>query len=193
MLSFFINNINRIILVIYFNAVNNFFVLPFETIYVKDQSIDNNTYYNILFQNELYVNLSIGNPPQNTKSLLKMEISGFEIYQGAFNYNLSSTSEKGIWDLNVNRLWHFMSYPIKDYFYFISFNSYDNFINCYIKDNKLNYELLNIAKTNKISFLVMYNPPEYSNKNYYYYDIIGLKFNEQYYLDPISTPQFIFF
>ena len=129
MLSFFINNINRIILVIYFNAVNNFFVLPFETIYVKDQSIDNNTYYNILFQNELYTNLSIGNPPQNTKSLLKMEISGFEIYQGAFNYNLSTTSEKGIWDLNVNRLWHFMSYPIKDYFYFISFNSYNNFIN----------------------------------------------------------------
>ena len=97
-------------------------------------------------------------------------------------------AQKKGWDLNANRLWHFMSYPIKDYFYFISFNSYNNFINCTIKNNKLNYELVNIIKTNKISFLVMYNPPEYSNKNYYYYDIIGLRFNEQYYLDPIPNP-----
>ena len=56
------------------------------------------------------------------------------------------------------------------------------------KNNKLNYEQFNIIKTNKISFLVMYNPPEYSNKNYYYYGIIGLRFNEQYYLD---GPEFV--
>ena len=160
-------------------AINCFFVLPFETIYVKDNTIKTQDYYNILFQNELYCNLSIGNPIQNIKSLLKMDLSGFNIYQGAYNHNLSTTSKMGIWDLNLNRIWHSLSYPVKDNFYFNYFNSY-----AHLKNDSSYF----IKKTDKTSFIVMKNAPSYSNKNYYYYGIIGLRLNEHSHLD---GPEFL--
>lgn len=184
-------NTNKIfLLLILYELISNFYILPFETVYLKDQSNNKDDYHNILFQNELYTNLSIGTPPQTVPSLLKMDLNGFSLYQGAFNYNLSSTSQKGIWDLNVNYLWYYLAYPIKDYFYFNSFTSYDDF-NIYAKSlNKITdlTNLYNITKTSKISFLVMEKPPNYSNKKYYYYGIIGLRLNEKYYRD---APEFI--
>ena len=120
-----------------------------------------------------------------------MDLSGFSIYQGAFNVNLSLTAEKGIWDMNINRALRLLSYPVKDYFYFSSFNTYKDLEKYIISiKNKRDEEnkLLNITKTSKTSFIIMSNPPTYSNKNYYYFGIIGLRLNEQYYLD---GPEFI--
>ena len=121
-----------------------------------------------------------------------MELSGFSLYQGAYNHNLSSTSVKGIWDLNANYLWRFMAYPVKDYFYFTSFNSYNDlkkYLNSKNKNDKGGgTNLFNITKTSKTSFLVVPNPPSYSNTNFYYFGMIGLRLNEKYHLD---GPEFV--
>ena len=176
------------IIILLLKVINSFFVLPFETIYVKDNTIRIQDYYSILFQNELYCNLSIGNPIQNIKSLLKMDLSGFNIYQGAFNHNLSTTSKTGIWDLNLDRIWHSLSYPVKDYFYFYNFYSYAH-LSSYLKNEnmKQNNSFI-IKKTEKTSFIVMKNAPSYSNRNYYYFGIIGLRLNEHSRLD---GPEFV--
>ena len=158
------------VILLILKAINCFFVLPFETIYVKDNAIKYENYYSVLFQNELYCNLSIGSPIQNIKSLLKMDLSGFNIYQGAYNYNLSTTSQTGIWDLNLDRTWRSLSYPVKDHFYFYTNKSFI------------------IKKTEKTSFIIMKDAPSYSNKNYYFYGIIGLRLNEHSHFD---GPEFI--
>ena len=46
-----------------FKFINNFYVLPFDNILVKDETINNSDYHSNLTQNELYVNLSM--VPQN--------------------------------------------------------------------------------------------------------------------------------
>ena len=62
-------NTNKIfLLLILYELISNFYILPFETVYLKDQSNNKDDYYNILFQNELYTNLSIGTPPQTVPS-----------------------------------------------------------------------------------------------------------------------------
>ena len=187
----FQNYLFKIIIILWlFEVLNNFIVLPFETLFIKDQTINKSDYYSILFQNELYTNLSIGNPPQNVKSLFKMELSEFSLFEGAFNYNLSSTSEKGIWDINVNFLWHLVVYPVKDYFYFTSFNSYND-LEKYSNLKNINEKneettLFNIIKTNKTTFLIVPIPPYYSNINFYYFGRIGLRLYEKYYFDSLE-------
>ena len=42
-----------------FKLINCFYIIPFDTIYIKDESInETNNYLNDIMQNELYMNLS---------------------------------------------------------------------------------------------------------------------------------------
>ena len=106
--------------------ITSFYVLPFETIYVKDETINNtNDFITDLMQNELYVNLSMGTPKQDFKAIIKMDKYGFIIYEDAYNCNISSTYEIVDEDLTISWVWSYISYPSKDHFYLPSFNSYD--------------------------------------------------------------------
>ena len=168
----------------------HFFILPFNTIYIKDETIKVEDYYNKLFQNELYVNLSIGNPKQNIKTLLKMDSSGFILYEGAFNHNSSLSIEKGVWDTNVGWFWRQNSFPAKDIFYFSKINTYNEFYKYLSISEKEKNNDNNIIKTNKTSFIIVQKKTQssYSNKDFFYYGLIGLKLSENAYF---TIPEFI--
>ena len=174
----------EILLIQLFQFINNFYALPFETIYIKDETINGTDYHSNLIQNELYVNLSMGTPQQEFKSVLKMDKYGFIIYENALDYSFSSSIEN--YDEEINIGWGF-SYeytPLKDHFYLPYFNSYEDFNN-----NKA--KLNNISKTNKITFLRI-EPKNgtfyYFNKMFNEYGIIGLKFNSNPYF---NTPELV--
>ena len=159
---------NFILSIIYvlIKHIKNFYALPFDTVLTKDDSLKENIdLYEYLFENNLYTNLTIGSPPQIVKSLIKFESKGFYIYQGAFNYTLSSTSKKYHWKIDK---WFFnsISYMITDHFYFKSFNDYIN-----IQPN--------IIKTNETLLIVISKIKENINKNYFNYGILGLSYNEK--------------
>jgi len=159
---------NFILSIIYvlIKHIKNFYALPFDTVLTKDDSLKENIdLYEYLFENNLYTNLTIGSPPQIVKSLIKFESKGFYIYQGAFNYTLSSTSKKYHWKIDK---WFFnsISYMITDHFYFKSFNDYKN-----IQPN--------IIKTNETLLIVISKIKENINKNYFNYGILGLSYNEK--------------
>ena len=178
-----------IVLFFLFQFINCFYVLPFETININDEKIKNINYHSLLIQNELYVNLTIGSPKQDFKSLLKMEKYGFLIYEEALNYNLSTSYEKVEEDLKIGWLNNYISLPSKDNFYLPSFNSYKefyNFISIKQKDKKYN-----IIKTKKAVFLRIQHKPgesDYFNNKYYKYGIIGLKYNYKSYY---NSPEFV--
>ena len=149
---------NFILSIIYvlIKHIKNFYALPFDTVLTKDDSLKVNIdFYEYLFENNLYTNLTIGSPPQIVKSLIKFESKGFYIYQGAFNYTLSSTSKKYHWKIDK---WFFnsISYMITDHFYFKSFNDYKN-----IQPN--------IIKTNETLLILFLKIKENINKNYFNY------------------------
>ena len=166
------------ILLFLFKYINNFFVLPFDTIYINDKTIKEEDYHTLLFQNELYVNLSIGTPRQDIKAMLKMDKYGFLIYEDAFNPNLSTTYEKIKENLKISWVWNFIPFSLKDHFYISSFNSYKNFEN-YISQNNNKELLYNITKTNKTKFMSIHlkNTKNNFNKMFHNYGIIGLKLN----------------
>ena len=174
----FHNNDNLLIglfFLLLFQYINNFYILPFDTIIIKDETIKNIDYHSNLTQNELYVNLSMGNPKQDFKSILKMDKYGFVIYEGALKYNLSNSLEKVDEDFSIGWGSSYDYTPLKDNFYLISFNSYNDFNN-----NKKTISSYNITKTNKITFLRI-EPKNgtsyYFNKMFNNYGIIGLKLN----------------
>ena len=181
-----------IIQLLLFKTIKNFFVLPFDTIYIKDETIVGEDFHNTLFQNELYINLSLGTPIQNIKTILKMDKYGFIIYEDAFNYNLSSTYEIINENLRISWIWSFISYPSKDHFYLPYFNLYSNLYK-YISKNKnyINEIKYNITKTNKTSFLRIYvkniNTNNF-NKMFHNYGIIGLQLNGNINFNP---PEFV--
>ena len=148
--------LNIPIFLILFKLINNFFVLPFDTIYINDETIKEDNYHTLLFQNELYVNLSIGTPKQNIKSILKMDKYGFLIYEDAFNYNLSSTFEKANISIKIIGAWSFDPLPSKDHLYlqyFSYYNEFQKYISS-IQNNRKEYEKIhNLTKTNKIIYL----------------------------------------
>ena len=76
-----INNIIYFFLIFFiflFQSSFCFIALPFNTIFIKNDSITpKNDYRAIMLQNELYVNISLGNPIQNVTSILKMDLYGF--------------------------------------------------------------------------------------------------------------------
>ena len=156
-------NIILFIIYVLIKQIKNFYVLPFHTVLINDGLLKENIdLYDYLFQSELYTNLTIGSPPQIVKSLIKFESNGFYIYQGAFNYTLSSSSKKYYWQIDK---WFFnsVSYMITDHFYFNLYNTFNNFNNKNIKDNKI--------KTNETLFIIISKIKENINKNYIIYSI----------------------
>ena len=162
---------------------NCFLVLPFNTIFIKDNSINDNDFHSILIQNEIYVNLSIGTPKQNFISILKMDKYGFIIYENAFNYSLSDSYESVDEDLRISWMYDCDSFPSIDYFYFSYFNSYKDLEN-FIKNKNAN--IYNKTRINKIPFLRISEKNGTSNKfnkQYNKYGIIGLKYNSNSYFN----------
>ena len=155
--------------------INNFYILPFDSILIKDVLLNENlSFYDYLFQNELYTNLSIGTPSQNVKSIITFESKGFYIYQEAFNYSLSSTAKKYYWQFN-KYFFNSMSYMITDHFYFNYYNK--NLTN-------------NIFKTNEALFIIISNKKE--KKKYFNYGFIGLAYEDKkVYESPETTIEFI--
>ena len=140
-------------------------------------------------QNELYVNLSMGTPKQEFKSVLKMDKYGFLIYNDALNYNLSTSYEEVEEDLTISWVYSYTSVPSKDNFYLSSFNSYKD-LNNFISKNQPE-KMNNITKTNKITFLRIYpkkNESHYFNNMFNNYGIIGLKYNDN---PNFNSPEFI--
>ena len=71
-----------------FKLINCFYIIPFDTIYIKDEAInETNNYLNDIMQNELYINLSMGIPQQDLRVVLKMDRYGFMIYEDALKFN----------------------------------------------------------------------------------------------------------
>ena len=174
-----------------FTFINNFFVLPFETVYINDETISGKEYNDLLFQNELYVNLSMGTPIQNIKAILKMDKYGFIIYEDAYNCNISSTYEIVDEDLTISWVWSYISYPSKDHFYLPSFNSYDTF-NKYIEKKGGNEIEHNITKANKTTFLRIHIKDINANNfnlMFHNYAIVGLQLNA--YKQNFNAPEFI--
>ena len=170
--------------------INCFYVLPFDTIFIKDETINATDYHTKLVQSELYVNLSIGTPEQKIKTILKMDKYGFLIYEGALNYNKSETYEKVDEDLRISWLFSYISIPSKDHLYLPSFNTYNDLYNT-INTNNDNINNYNIHKTNKTVFLRIQQKPGTShnfNKMFNNYGIIGLKFNNY---SIFNAPEFI--
>ena len=161
--------------------INSFYALPFETIFIKDETIKENDYHTKLIQNDLYVNLTIGEPEQQFKSILKMDKYGFIIYEDAFDYSISNSYEIVDEELRISWLYNFNSTPSKDNFYLPSFNSYKDF-------NNKKYD---IKKTDKATFLLIEQKTgkiDNFNKMFYKYGIIGLKFNSNSYF---NAPEFV--
>ena len=87
--------------------------------------------------------------------LLKMDSSGFILYEGAFNHNSSLSIEKGVWDTNVGWFWRQNSFPAKDIFYFSKINTYNEFYKYLSISEKEKNNDNNIIKTNKTSFIIV--------------------------------------
>ena len=152
--------------------INNFYVLSFDTIFIKDELFQENlNFYDYLFQTELYTNLTIGTPPEDIKSLIKFESNGLYINQKAYNYSLSTTHNKYFWPIEQWFL-NSVSVIISDYFYF---NSYDTY-NDYIEYNNNGSQLI---KTNKTLFVIMFKARDICNKKYDNYGYIGLDYDDK--------------
>ena len=167
-----------------FKLINCFYIIPFDTINIKDKEInDTNNYLNDLIQNELYVNLSMGTPKQDLKAVLKMDKYGFLIYEDALKYNLSESYEEVDEKIEISWVTNFISFPSKDHFYLCSINSY--------KDIDKIKETCDMKKTNKAKFLRIQNKPGKTNNfnsMFYKYGIIGLKYNN---MPFFNAPEFV--
>ena len=169
-----------------------FIALPFNTIFIRNDSVSpQNDYRAQMLQNEIYVNFSLGNPMQNITSILKMDLFSFSIFNGSFDSNLSNTYEFIDNERRQNCLYQINSATSRDYFYLPSFNSFVEF-NKYIsketKDNEKNNK--NIIKSEKAEFLLVRKVKgsiTKFNDIYEKYGIIGLKLNYKYY----SPPEFV--
>ncbi len=77
--------------------------IPFGLYNIKQKYYENDVINNI-FNNIIYVNLSIGTPPQIVPFALNMNSQTFTVYEKVFNKNLSSTYRKlsKLEDLNDN-------------------------------------------------------------------------------------------
>ena len=169
------------IIYLFFSNINCFFVIPFETIFIKDKTINDTDYFTYLTQTELSVNFSIGSKKEELKLVLKMDKYGFLIYENAYNYKNSKTYEiyEQDFEENLKTSWvpSIIECPSKDILYIKNYSSTEN-----------NY---NIIKTNKTLFLrekQKENTSNYFNEMFYNYGIIGLKLNNN---PSFNAPEFV--
>jgi hypothetical protein len=167
---------------------NCFIALPFNTIYIKNESITpRNDYRAELLQNEIYVNLSLGTPMQNITSILRMDFYGFSVLYDSFNYNLSTSNEFIDDKVRLTCYLQLKSTTYKDYCYVPSFNSFNELNECISNPQKLS----NYLKSEKVLFLWLSKHPgsiTKFNDVYKNFGIIGLKlnFNKAY-----TAPEFV--
>ena len=183
-MSFLSNGfITSIIFLIYLHSVyiNCYFVLPFETLFIKDKTINDTDYFTNLTQSELLANFNIGSEKEPIKFVLKMDKYGFLIYEKAYDYSNSNTYEtfQPDYEDNMRTNWVPSCNEIasKDFLYLLR---YDNYGKKY--DNQ---------KTNKTIFLRLKqkeNTSIYFNEMFYEYGIIGLKLNNN---PNFNAPEFV--
>jgi len=179
-----------LIFIFLFQFSFSFIALPFSTIFIKNDSITpKNDYRAIMLQNELYVNISLGNPIQNVTSILRMDLYGFLIYNGSFNRNISKTYEEIKKEMRLTCILQVKAICSKDYFRFPSFSSYNDF-NEYLQ-TKNDKKLLENIKNEKSDFLwIRKNRDSINifNDIYENYGIIGLKLDFNKYF---HAPEFV--
>ena len=168
--------------ILLFNTSFCFIALPFNTIFIRNESVSpKNDYRAQMLQHELSVNFSVGTPSQNFTSILKMDLYGFLLYNGSYNTNLSKTYDLIDSERRLNCILQIKSFTSKDYFYLPSFNSFDE-CNKYYSNNKNEKDHQNVIKSDKAEFLLLRkNRDSISKFNDVYekYGIIGLKLNYQ--------------
>jgi len=161
----------------FFIYSSSIIIIPFEIISANyELSSDKIDLMSYLYNLSLYSNFSIGNPPQQIKSFIKFDKSGFNIPYNAYNHEDSKTYQeldksKKIKD-EIEYTCTFSSDDIK----LININSY-NFSQLLLKSENVNlingekYKTIytNVSFINKLSDEIGY-------KNYGY---IGLKFPDK--------------
>ena len=80
-MSYFTYFFTSIIFLLSLPKIKNFIVLPFNTMFIKDKTIEETNYFSNLTQTELYVNITLGSKKDLIKSILKMDKNGFIIYE----------------------------------------------------------------------------------------------------------------
>ena len=150
--------------------INNFVVLPFNTIFINDKTLTESNYFSNLTQNELYVNFTIGSKKEYIKCVLKMDKHGFIIYEEAYDFRNSITYQKFDKDVNIRWIPSSTRIPSRDKIYLPHYDSYKAF-----KEGKT-YEL---NMTNLTDFLkvedIFKKKPNFFNEMFYTYGIIGLQ------------------
>ena len=164
--------VSIILFILSFDKTNNFIVLPFNTIFIKDKTLNEGNYFSNLTQIDLCVNFSIGSNKENIKCILKMDKTGFIIYENAYNYENSTSYENFEKEIFIRWIPSSMRFPSRDKLYLPHYKSYKDF------KNSISYEN---NKTNKSAFLrideIKIKNPNYFNEMYYEYGIIGLQLN----------------
>jgi hypothetical protein len=121
--------------------------------YPNNITLKNDYIFKIL-TDDLYINLTIGTPPQNINTIWNMNTYSFKIYSSSFNYNISSTYK----NISSNFIYSFDEVKdallCNDIFYF--FDEYNNkysknfqFIN--IKNSEKNYSIIGLQLANIIA------------------------------------------
>ena len=151
--------------------IKSFIVLPFNTIFIKDKTVEETDYFSNLTQSELYVNLTIGSKEESIKCVLKMEKNGFIIYENAYDFRNSSSYETFDKDVNIRWIPSSMRFPSRDRLYLPHYESY--------KALKKSKTCENDNLANKTAFLLVeeinIKNPNYLNEMFYEYGIIGLQ------------------
>ena len=172
-----------IFIIIYLNStkINCFVVLPFSTIFVKDKTIFQTNYFSDLTQTELYLNFTIGSNNETIKSVIKMDKSGFIIYEKAYNYINSTSYEKFDTTIDIRWIPKSIRFPSKDNIYLPQYQSYKD----YRKGKTFEGNM-----TNKTNFLrvedIFDDDHYYFNDMFYEYGIIGLKILSSTYLSELD-------
>jgi len=170
-MSFFKELFVTIIFTLFLTVIKSFIILHFDTLFIKDKTIEETDYFSNLTQTELYANLTIGAKKELIKFILKMEKHGFIIYEKAYNNKNSPSYETVDKDINIRWIPSSMLFPSRDKIYFPHYDSYKDF-----KNNNINYNKINMNKT---EFLLVEEinkkNPNYLNEMFYNYGIIGLQ------------------
>ena len=172
-----------IIIILYLNStkINCFVVLPFNTIFIKDKTIILKNYFSDLTQTELYVNFTIGSSNETIKSVIKMDKSGFIIYEKAYNYTNSTSYEKFDTSIDIRWIPKSIRFPSRDNIYLPQYHSYKDFMKRKTFEGNI---------TNKTNFLkvedIFDDNHYYFNDMFYEYGIIGLKILSSTYLSELD-------
>ena len=161
--------------------IQNFVVLPFDTIFIKDKTLTETNYFSNLTQSEIYVNFTIGSNKDPIKCVLRMDKNGFIIYENAYDFINSTTYEKFDKDVHIRWMPSSMRFPSRDIVYLPHYKSYKDF-----KQNKI----CETNITNKTEFLrvdeINEKRPNYFNEMFYEYGIIGLQLIANQYYEGIE-------